>query len=327
MKLHDYQKKAIKFGLQNKAVYYAIDLGLGKTAIDLHRMKILRNHGIPSIVFAPIPVMYNTWPQEIRDWGLDLTYQILHGPNKGRILSSTNPDIFLINYEGLKWFREYTATHDIKWRPRQLTLDEGSWVKAPDRQRFKLFKKMMPLWHERKSVLSATPAPNGYHNLWTQYYVLDQGEALGKTFYKFRGRFFHYSGPPMYKTTIKPGCTKEIEQLIAPKTFRLENENTPWELVFNNIPLNMPKKVKELYDKLEKDFFSGFDETEATAMSAAALSMKLRQFIQGGLYIDNGQGSGDHTQTRPRGSGSCGRTHRAGAEEQEGRLRLLPFSV
>ena len=52
-----HQKKAIKFGLENKAVYYAIDLGLGKTAIDLHRIKIMKNHGIKSIVFAPIPVI------------------------------------------------------------------------------------------------------------------------------------------------------------------------------------------------------------------------------------------------------------------------------
>lgn len=290
MKLHDYQKKAIKFGLQHKQVYYAIDLGLGKTAINLHRLKILRNHGIKSIVLAPIPVMYNTWPQEIRDWGLDLSYEILHGPNKSYTLQKKNPDIFLMNYEGLKWFREAVQIYRPHWKPRELTLDEGSWVKAPDRLRFKLLKKMMPLWHERKSVLSATPAPNGYHNLWTQYYVLDQGKTLLPTYYKFRGRFFHYTGPPMYKTLLIPGNDKVIQKIVAPITFRLENTDRPYKIVYNNIPLRMPLKVQELYTTLEKDFFLEFDDSEATAMSAAALSMKLRQFIQGAVYLDEEPG-------------------------------------
>lgn len=284
MKLHEYQKKAIKFGLENKAVYYAIDLGLGKTAIDLHRIKIMKNHGIKSIVFAPIPVIYNTWPMEIKNWGLDLSFEVLHGPEKSYILQKKNPDIFLINYEGLKWFREAISTYVPKWKPRSLVLDEGSFIKDPSTLRFKSLKKMMPLWHERRSVLSATPAPNGYHNLWAQYYMLDRGLRLGKTYNEFRGRFFHYSGPPLFKTTIRPGMDVGIQRLIKDITFRLENTDRPYEMVFNNIPLELPPKMRELYNRLEKDFLLEFDGSDATAFSAAALSMKLRQFIQGAIY-------------------------------------------
>lgn len=286
MKLHEYQKKAIKFGLENKTVYYAIDLGLGKTAIDLHRIKIMKNHGIKSIVFAPIPVIYNTWPMEIKNWGLDLSFEILHGPEKSYILQKKNPDIYLINYEGLKWFREAVSNYVPKWKPRSLVLDEGSFIKDPSTLRFKSLKKMMPLWHERKSVLSATPAPNGYHNLWTQYYMLDRGLRLGKTYNEFRGRFFHYSGPPLFKTTIRPGMDKFIQRLIKDITFRLENTDRPYEMVFNNIPLELPPKMRELYNKLEKDFLLEFEGSDATAFSAAALSMKLRQFIQGAIYTN-----------------------------------------
>jgi SNF2 family DNA or RNA helicase len=286
MKLHEYQKKAIKFGLENKAVYYAIDLGLGKTAIDLHRIKIMKNHGIKSIVFAPIPVIYNTWPMEIKNWGLDLSFEILHGPEKSYILQKKNPDIFLINYEGLKWFREAISTYVPKWKPRSLVLDEGSFIKDPSTLRFKSLKKMMPLWHERRSVLSATPAPNGYHNLWTQYYMLDRGLRLGKTYNEFRGRFFHYSGPPLFKTTIRPGMDVGIQRLIKDITFRLENTDRPYEMVFNNIPLELPPKMRELYNRLEKDFLLEFEGSDATAFSAAALSMKLRQFIQGAIYTN-----------------------------------------
>lgn len=289
MKLHDYQKEAIKFGLKNRAIYYAIDLGLGKTAIDLHRIRIMKNHGIKSIVFAPIPVIYSTWPEEIQKWGLHLSYAILHGLRKSYILQKEDPDIFLANYEGLKWFREAMANYRPRWKPRSLVLDEGSMIKSPSTVRFKTLKKLNPLWHERRSVLSATPAPNGYHNLWTQYYMLDQGERLGKAYYKFRNRFFHYTGPPLYKTILIPGMDKEIQKRIFPITFRLEaKESDRPELINNNIPLILSDKLMAMYSKLEKDFFLEFEASEATALNAAALSMKLRQFIQGAIYTDGG---------------------------------------
>ena len=118
---------------------------------------------------------------------------------------------------------------------------------------------MNPLWHERRSILSATPAPNGYHNLWTQYYMLDQGFRLGKTYYQFRGRHFHYSGPPMYKTTLRPGKDKEIQSLIKDITFRLENTDRPYEIIYNNISLELPPRMRDMYTRLEKDFFLEFD--------------------------------------------------------------------
>ena len=79
--LRPYQSRGIDFGLQIPKSYFAVDMGLGKTAIILH---ILNRLGIPSLCVAPLKVTYNTWPDEIVDWDLEgeITYEVLHGPRK-----------------------------------------------------------------------------------------------------------------------------------------------------------------------------------------------------------------------------------------------------
>jgi superfamily II DNA or RNA helicase len=288
--LHDYQKKAVNFCLQHKTVFLAMDMGLGKTAVAL---EVIRRTKQKAIVWAPLRVIHNTWPSEIAIWAPELTYDILHGPNKDSILQNSTADILLINYDGIKWFSKAVLNKRVKWQKRLLIVDESSFVKSPTTQRFKSFKKMRPLWSDHRLCLSATPSPNGFHELWSQYFILDYGRRLYDSFYKYRGSFFHYTGPPIFKTTIRKGSYEEILKRIKDITYRLDADDyiklPPY--IHNDIILPMPRKLRRKYDELEKNFFLEFAETEATAMSAAALSSKLRQFLQGAVYTDERDGS------------------------------------
>ena len=106
-----------------------------------------------------------------------------------------------------------------------LILDESSLIKSPTTIRFKTLKKMMPLWSDYRLCLSATPAPKGYHNLWTQYFMLDKGERLFNSYYRFRGAYFNYTGPPLYKTTLRKGGFERIRDKIKDITYRLEGDD------------------------------------------------------------------------------------------------------
>ena len=290
LELHQYQKKAIEFGLENKAVFFAMDLGLGKTAVAL---KIIEQLKQKAIVFAPLRVIYTTWPEEIKRWTPKLTYDIIHGLDKRNVLKRSKADVLLINFDGLKWFYKEVLKSHVKWHNRVLILDESSMIKSPTTLRFKLLKKMMPLWSSYRFCLSATPAPNGYHDLWSQYYMLDKGMVLFPTFHQFRNTYFNYSGPPLYKTTIRKGSYERIRDLIKPITYRLDADDylkMP-KTIYNEIPLVLSKPLQDKYKELEDKFFLEFVGADATAFSAAALSMKLRQFIQGAIYTDQKDGS------------------------------------
>jgi SNF2 family DNA or RNA helicase len=290
MELHDYQKRAVEFALEKKASYMAVDLGLGKTAIALKVIEQLRKRwGNATFVFAPLRVIYSTWPDEIKKWTPGLTYQILHGPHKKEKLNY-KADIYLINYDGIKWLYDALTEPGRTWRRTHVIFDESSFLKSHSTKRFKILKKLSLLFTPYRMCLSATPAPNGYHELWSQYYLMDEGASLGKVFTHFRDRFFWYSGPPLYKTVIRQNAGREILQCIRNTTFRLESKDylTLPECIYNEIPVELPSEVYKKYKRLEKDFYLEIAEQDVSAFSAAALSMKLRQFIQGGIYIDGG---------------------------------------
>lgn len=285
LKLRDYQKRGVDFAINNKSTFMILDVGLGKTAISLNTIAKL---GMSAYVFAPLRVATIVWPDEIRKWTPNLTFTVLHGPSKNRRFH-TERDIYLISYSNIKWFFEKVIEDSKYLKNCILILDESSMIRNPSTKRFKYFKLLTEAFSDYKMNLSATPSPNGLHELWSQYYVLDQGDRLEYSYYKYRDKYFDYIGPPIYKTTIKPWRDKVIAEKVADITYRLDAKDyleLP-PIIYNQVNLNMPTKVREAYEKLEKDFFVKFGSEEISAFSAAALSMKLRQFLQGAVYTVN----------------------------------------
>ncbi len=284
MKLHTYQELAIKFALENKRVGLFIDLGLGKTAIALKVIQVTKQK---AFVFAPLRVIYNTWPEEIAKWTPELTYAIIHGPDKFGALTS-NADILLMNYEGLPWFSKQM----IKFQRRMVIYDESSMCKSHSTKRFKFLRQMHGMWTDYRLCLSATPAPNGLHELWSQIYLLDQGKTLGKNITTFRRQYcrsFSYPGLAFTKYEVDPRYVNQIYQKIAPITYRLEAKDyleLP-PITYNKIGTQLTAALTKKYKKLENDFFLELQDTEFTIHNAAQLSMKLRQFIQGGMYDED----------------------------------------
>ena len=189
LKLHAYQERAIEFCMDNPSAYLAIDMGLGKTAISL---KVIERLKQPALVLGPLNTILSTWPDEILKWVPNLTFRVLHGADKS-LEGIDQVDILLMNYEGLTWFVKQTA----KWKRRIIIYDEASMVKSHSTQRFKLLRSLSNLWTPTRLALSATPAPNSLHELWSQYYLLDSGARLGKNISEFRRRYcstFSYPG-------------------------------------------------------------------------------------------------------------------------------------
>ena len=261
LELHDYQKKAISFGLDKKACYFALDTGLGKTAIIL---KLNEQLNKPLIVFGPLQVILNSWPTEIKKWSPKTSYSIVYGKKKEELFLQKK-DIYLISYSTLSWFYEFLVNHQElqKKNSFNLCLDEGSFVKSAKTKRFKILKRLRVLFY-RNYILSATPAAEGIYNLWSQYYLLDGGQRLEKVEYIFKNRYFH-----SFRTTfnaevlkIKKGAREKIIKAIAPITFRLKAEDyleLP-ELIYNKIELKLPTKLQKQYKDHEIYSMNSGDE-------------------------------------------------------------------
>ena len=299
MELRPYQEKAIEFWLKYKKVYFAIDMGLGKTAIVLHAINQL---GLRALVVAPLKVTYNTWPDEIEDWDMqgELRAEVLHGPDKLKRFKS-DAQVHVINYEGLPWL--YSQLYEMhkanKSMPyKVLVLDESTYIKDPNSNRFKYLVAMRDMF-DYIANLSGTPSPNSLMDLWAQYYILDKGKSLGnqgKTiaskFNGFRNKFFEKSSYCRHVWEIRFGAETAIHKAIASQTFRLQSNDfiSLPQRVFNNITLEMLPKEKALYKSFKKDFVLFLEGTSIESLNAASLSSKLRQFVQGSVYenLDSG---------------------------------------
>ena len=286
MKPHEYQVRGVEFalGTPTNSCYWMVDLGLGKTLMTL----MLQNQiDEPMLIIAPLRPLYSTWPAEIEKWFPGKKISILHGKDK-QVQLREDADFYLMNPEGMKWLFEQ---RNLPFK--NLVIDEGSVWKDSSTKRFRMIRKMLPKFH-RRFILSGTPAPQGLMDLWSQYYILDGGERLGRTITAFRNQYFNtvMVGNMFPKYEPKPGAMDRVLERVADITFRLDSDDyikMP-PIVFNDIPLELTKDLKKQYRELEREFVLELGEDGVVeAFNAASLSSKLRQFIQGGVY--EGEGS------------------------------------
>lgn len=282
MDLHDYQRRAIDFALRQKSTYMMIDIGLGKTAIALKTAQKLR---IPTMVWAPMRVCYMVWPDEIKKWTPNLTYTIMHGDYKNATLKLKR-DIYIINYEGIKWFYDKARSGKFPLRKFFFIWDESSMLKDHKSKRWEMMAdKMYPIFSKYRMNLSATPATEGLHHLWAQYYLLDMGRRLGQNYYSFFNRNFT-EDQYTREVTPKPGAKKKIYERIQDITFRLDSKDYQHfkDPVPVKTPVKLPPAVMQMYAKLEKEFILEYEDKLIDVDTSAMLSNKLQQLVQGALY-------------------------------------------
>jgi SNF2 family DNA or RNA helicase len=286
--LRHYQERAINFGLRIPLHYFAMDMGLGKTRIAIELQSL---YNVCAIVIAPLKGTQSTWPDEIQKWRPEKTFNVLHGSEKS--LKGPVKDFYVINFDGLKWLHE-TCMQLMKSKIRipfkYLIIDEGSMVKNHVTNRFKILKAFAPIF-SKISILSGTPSPNSLHDLWTQYYLLDKGQRLGKNISAYRNRYF-VPARLGYKFTCRDEftgtteCADEIHQLVSDITFRLDADDyleLP-DIVEIPVKVDLPSEVKGMLKTLKNDKIIKINDAVIAAKNMASELMFARQIVQGGLY-------------------------------------------
>lgn len=286
IKLWDYQKQAVEFGVEREGAGFFLAPGLGKTLISLMIFKILKAAGVVDemMVVAKRRIVYNVWRQEVTKWKFPFKTVILHGDEKTERLSAKT-DIWLINYDGLQWLKNQKMwLRRAKKRRIMLVCDESSKLRHTKTQRFKSLKKILPRF-VRRYILTGSPAPSGLMGLFGQIYVLDYGEALGRFITAFRNEYFYPSGFMGYKWTLQKGAEEQMFKDIKHLVIRFGTDKLklpPLTMLYRYVTL--PPKAREQYDRLERDFILEYEEGNIIASNAAVASGKLRQVANGGCY-------------------------------------------
>ena len=180
------------------------------------------------------------------------TYRQSAGFQKRIQALNSTADIYVINRENTKWLVDY---YKKNWPFDMVVLDELSSFKSPKAQRFKALRKVRP-FVKRVVGLTGTPAPNGLIDLWSQVYLLDSGQRLGKTLTGYRERYFlpdKRNHNIIFTYKLKEGAEKAIYNKLSDICISMKSGdylNIP-ERIDNIVPVQLPTRM-EKYQQLER---------------------------------------------------------------------------
>lgn len=302
-----YQRKALRFILENGCAGLLLDPGLGKTSIVLAGFKVLRSKQMVrrALVIAPLRPARSVWDDshpksECRKWEdfHDVEVKLLHGAHKNEVLKACMKKgwtgINVINPEGLPWLLANMPGGEWPWE--LLVIDESTRFKHTNTLRFKTLRPWLNHFR-RRIILTGTPAPNGLLDLFGQIYVLDLGSSLGRFITHYRYQFFkpttNYDGLPN-NWIPQPGAEEKIYRKLRPLVLRMSAEDylkLPALLPPNDVYIDLPDEARQQYDQMEEIMLTRVEEELVTAVSAGAVAIKCRQIANGGIYHD-----GDNTR-------------------------------
>ena len=285
---HEYQKEAVKFLISRGSGALWLDPGLGKTAIVLSVFRALHTAGTAQkmLVIAPLRPVYGVWPAEVKKWDQfsHFSVGILHGGNKNKVLAQKH-HIYVMNFEGVNWLSR--TLNGKPWPFDLLVVDESSYLKNTQTQRFKMLKPLLNKF-ARRWGLTGSPAPNSLMAIFGPQYVIDQGATFGPFVSRFRTEYFYPTGFGGYEWKIQPESEQKIYAKLEGKVLRmsaLDHLDLP-ELTYNNVAVTLPASARKIYDAFEKALTIEMAQGSITAVNAAVAVMKGQQIANGGSYLD-----------------------------------------
>lgn len=294
--MHDYQNRAVEHIEENPYCGLFLDCGLGKTVTTLTAISDLLESCVISkvLVIAPKRVTQVTWRDEINSWShlKNLRLSVIDGSaDQRRAAMMADADIYAVSRDNIVWLiQEYGG---VRIPFDMVVIDELTSFKNHASKRFKALRKVRK-FIPRIVGLTGTPSPNGLIDLWSQMYLIDEGQRLGKSIGRYRDEFFtagQRNGDIVYSYVPKQPA-EETEQKISTRISDICLSMTAEDY------LKMPDKIM-IYDTVEMDEkdYRRYKEFERerilelidsdeplSAASAAALSNKLQQFANGAVY-------------------------------------------
>jgi len=293
--LHRYQKRAVEAVLLENAPAVFLEQGLGKTLVTLEIIyqKMLDNPGLRTLVIAPLMICETVWEQENDKWGYPMRVKHISGDPKRRlkIMGAREADIYLITPDLVEWLNslgEFPFDFAV--------IDELTKFKTSSSQRWRYLRRRFMRNPVQRLGLTGTPVPNGYHDLWAQMYMLDDGRCLGPLKGQWEEDYFHNISvdPTKYDVwVLRKGARERIHDMLrnaAVLSMRAEEVLGQRPPIFlPSIFVQMDKQSREIYNDLEKEMCATMpDGTEILPEHDTTVSIKLRQCCSGFMYDEDG---------------------------------------
>lgn len=294
-----YQRQGTQFILDNQRCNIWAKPGMGKTAMVLSAVDILKMAGsrfFPAVVLAPKKACELAWPDELHKWDAfeGIRYVNMVGDLNHRINSLRTQgmaDLYIINYDAVQWLVAHLGD---RWPFKAVVADESRKLKG-----FRLqqgAKRAHALAHIARHTgrwinLTGTPAPKDYTDLWGPNWFIDFGARLGRSFDQFSTRYLR-TDPYSRKVEVMPGMDQVIQEKIADCTiaFRPEDWFDLEKPIHTVKAVELSRAAMKTYRDMAKNYFMDMDagRPDIEALNAGVKHGKLLQIASGYVYDEHG---------------------------------------
>jgi len=292
--LYEQQEQTADFYDETNIIFDMSDPGTGKTRGHLEpfvrRLKAGRKRKM--IVFAPKSILQPAWGNDIDKFYPGVRYQIANAANRERAFRA-EADIYITNHDAIKWImhkkcplpKDYWDDFDTS------VIDESDAYSNPTSKRSKDMRKFVAKCQfEWLANLTGTPTNTSIVNIWHQQFILDGGERLGDSYWKFRNvvQEPEATGPGgMYtKWVDRPGAEEAVFDMLRDITIRHPLTGVPGNHAYA-VRFDLSPKVRKAYDEMLEHAITMADTGEiVTAVHASNVNEKLSQIASGAAYTN-----------------------------------------
>ncbi len=248
--------------------------GMGKTRWVVEMLTRVRPK--KTLIIGPPLVLSTTWVQELKM--KDLDFVLCDGSPQKRKEKLISPhDIYMISANLIPWIVPELKDFDC------VIIDESTMFKSSKSNRFKKLKKPIQSI-PRRVLMTGTPISNGIQNIWSQMFLLDGGERLGKRHGEFMFRWFVRVSE--WKWIPRVGAMDEIVKIISDIVINVDDvEFAESEYKIFNTWLN--DQSKKFYMEIQNDLVSSWGESDVGIDNATVALNKLCQIANGAMYYED----------------------------------------
>jgi len=294
---YEHQATTLDLLRQENCVLDLSDPGTGKTRPALGAyVERLNAGGKRCLVLAPKSILQPAWGDDIDKFFPGVKYDIAYATNRKKILETSKADIIITNHDAVRaLFGKNPLLKPAFWKDfDSIIMDESTAFKNHNSQRSKALYKIARTM-EFRELLTGTINPKSILDVWHQAKLIDDGERLGASYWKFRSAVCEPRQvgpkPEMVQWVDKEGAEYAVFDLLEDISIRHKFEDC------TDIPENFVTEYRvDLSPALRKQYMSMLDIAAAMladgkflqATNAATVHQKLMQMASGAVYTEDG---------------------------------------
>lgn len=281
----DHQKDTAAFLSMNRKALCLNSPGTGKTISALWAADYLLQEGVAHrvLIVAPLSTLTVVWAREIYHHLPHRSLQVIVGARAKRcdLLDTPGLQYAIINHDGFTNMHAELKDFDV------VIYDEGTALKTPSSQRYRIFNKWMQTHNPWLWILTGTPISQTPTDAWTLARLVNS-PYVHRSFTAFRDAVMNKV--TTFKWVPRADALDTCKRVLQPSIrFSLDECTDIPDTNFVSRPTELSPTQQRAFKAMEEHSIITFKNTEVSAANAAVLLGKLLQICCGVIYGNAGE--------------------------------------